>query len=88
MSGTSTSTKSDLDVTTYQVVDEINTASGKASYVIASRTADGETPQQQCVIESNDGESVGETTLGPATAVQVDLDILGGDITLSISGVG
>lgn len=60
----------------------------KASYVVASRTAEGEVPQQQCVIESNDGESTGETTIGPATAVQVDLDVTGGDMTLGISGVG
>lgn len=73
----------------YQVVDDVDAGSGvKSSYIVSSRTSEGEVPQRQCVIESNDGESVGETTIGAATAVQVDLDVTGGNMTLGISGVG
>lgn len=89
VSGTSAFTKSDIDVTSYQINDDVDAGSGvKSSYVVSSRTSEGEVPQQQCVIESNDGESAGETTIGAATAVQVDLDVTGGDMTLGISGTG
>lgn len=90
VSGTSAFTKSDVDVISYRVTDDIDAASSvKASYVVATyNPAEGEVPQQQCVVESNGGESVGETTVGAAKAVQVDLDITGGDMTLGISGIG
>lgn len=87
-SGTSAIVESNIDAGSYQIVDDVDAGSGvKASYVVSSRNADGEVPQQQCVIESNDGESTGETFIGEATAVQVDLDITGGDMTLGISAV-
>lgn len=87
-SGSSSVSESLIDAASYQITDDVDTGSGvKASYIISSRTADGEVPQQQGVIESNDGESAGEMTIGPATAVQVDLDVTGGDMTLGISGV-
>lgn len=89
LSGTSSITESDTDGTSYQVYDDVDASSGaKSSYVVASRNSDGEVPQQQCVIESNDGESVGETSIGANTAVQIDLDVTGGDMTLGISGAG
>jgi hypothetical protein len=70
------------------VADDADAATGaKASYIVFSRTSEGEVPQQQCVIESNDGESVGETTIGPATAVSIDLDVTGAGMTLGISGL-
>lgn len=87
VSGTSAFTKADLDAASYRVMDDVDAGSGvKSSYIVSSRTSEGETPQQQCVIESNDGESAGETTIGAATAVQVDLDVSGGSMTLGISG--
>jgi hypothetical protein len=79
----------DVDALSYQVRDDVNAASGgKASYVVASRLSDGEVPQQQCVIESNGGESAGETNVGETTAIQIDLDVTGSDMTLGISGIG
>lgn len=87
--GTSGLVEFHVDVSSYRVADDVNAATGaKASYVVSSRMSEGEVPQQQCVIESNDGESAGETTIGAATAVQVDLDVTGSDMTLGISGVG
>jgi hypothetical protein len=77
----------DSDSAKYQVVDDVDAGSGKASYVVASRGSEGEVPQQQCVIESNGGESTGETSIGSTTAVQVDLDVTGADMTLGITGV-
>lgn len=88
-SGTSGVVEFDVDASSYKVTDDMDTSTGaKASYIVSSRMSDGETPQQQCVIESNDGDSVGETTIGATTAVQVDLDITGAGMTLGISGVG
>lgn len=76
-------------MSSYQVTDDVDAATGaKASYIVSSRMSEGEVPQQQCVIESNDGESAGETTIGAATAVQVDLDVTGNSMTLGISGTG
>ena len=78
-----------MDATTYQVTDDVDAASGtKTSYVVSSRTADGEAPQRQCVIESNDGESSGQTSIGGATAVQVALNVSGADASIGISGQG
>ena len=78
----------DTDSIRYRVDDDIDPSTGgKASYAVASRNSEGEVPQQQCIIESNGGESAGETTIGPTTAVQVDLDVTGADMTLGISGV-
>lgn len=89
ISGTSGVVELDVDASSYKVTDDVDTSTGaKASYVVSSRNSEGEVPQQQCVIESNDGDSVGETTIGATTAVQVDLDVSGGDMTLGISGVG
>lgn len=85
-SGSSALIEIDNDSTVYQVTDDVDASGGKASYVVASRASEGEVPQQQCVIESNGGESAGETTLGPATAVQVDLDVTGADMTMGITG--
>ena len=88
--GTSAFTKSDLDgLASYRVSDDVDAGSGvKASYVVSSyNPGEGEVPQQQCVIESNNGESSGETTVGGTLAVQVDLDVSGGDMTLGISGL-
>jgi hypothetical protein len=88
-SGTGSFTESDVNAAAYEVTDDMDASSGaKASYIVSSRTADGEVPQQQCVIESNDGESTGLTSIGPATAVQVDLDVTGADMSLGISGAG
>jgi hypothetical protein len=89
VSGTSSSTESDVDATVYQVTDDVDAASGaKVSYVVSSRTADGETPQRQCAIDSNSGESSGQTALGPTTAVQVALSVTGADASAGISGSG
>lgn len=87
--GTSAFTKSDIDVASYRVADDVDAASNvKASYVVSTyNPAEGEVPQQQCVIESNGGESAGETTVGATVAAQVDLDVSGGDMTLGISGL-
>lgn len=71
------------------MADDVDAGSGvKASYIVSTyNPAEGEVPQQQCVIESNNGESAGETTIGPTLAAQVDLDVSGGDMTLGISGL-
>lgn len=88
LSGSSAVIEMDTDSTSYQIADDVDAAtSGKSSYVVASRQSEGEVPQQQCVIESNGGESIGETNLGPTTAVQVDLDVTGATMTLGITGV-
>lgn len=89
IAGTSGLVEFDVDVSSYRVADDMDAATGaKASYIVSSRMSEGEVPQQQSVIESNDGESAGETTIGAATAVQVDLDVTGNSMVLGISGTG
>lgn len=89
-SGTSSLNESDVDATTaYQVIDDIDAAAGtKVSFVVSSRSADGGTLEQQCVIESNGGECTGQASIGPSAAVQIDMDVTGGDASVGISGQG
>lgn len=88
-SGTGSTMESDVDASTYQVVSDIDSASGaKVTHTISSRTADGESPQQVAVIESNDGEAAGQTYTGQATAVEVAVGVTGAAATVGISGMG
>ena len=88
-SGTGSTNESDVDASSYQVICDMDAASGAvATCTISSRTADGEAPQQQCVIQSSDGENAGQTAIGPTSAVQVAVSVTGADMTLGISGMG
>jgi hypothetical protein len=79
-----------VSATSYLVSDEVDAASGTiVSYTVATWTADGEAPQQQCVIGSNDGESSGQTSVNTeAIGVQINVNVTGADATLGISGIG
>lgn len=88
--GSSPVIEADVDApVAYQIIDDVDAASGtKVSYVVSSRSVDGGALQQQCVIESNDGESAGQAVIGPAAAVQVDIDVTGADASFGVSGSG
>lgn len=66
-------------------VDE--TASIVVTSTISRSTADGEVPQQQCVVESQGGGDQGQTVIDSGISIQVNTSVSGADATAGITGV-
>lgn len=74
--------------TSYEVSDSITeTADSVVTATVFNETAEGEVPQQQCVIESRGGEDVGTTTVNPGQHVFVRVQVAGADTDVGLSGV-
>lgn len=54
---------------------------------VFNETAEGEVPQQQCVLESNGGEDIGTTTVNPGQHVFARVQVAGADTDVGLSGV-
>jgi len=54
---------------------------------ISSRTAEGEVPQQQAIIETNGGDEVGIVVLSPGVEVSVDIDVSGTNTSVELRRV-
>lgn len=85
-SGTATATMSS-DAVGYTVESDVDeSASSVTNTIISTSTADGESPQQQCVIESQGGGELGQATIGPAQSVSITSSVSGADSTFGIEG--
>lgn len=52
----------------------------------SSKTAEGETPQQQVVIESHGGDMVGQSDIEPGVEVEADTDVAGATTDILLTG--
>ncbi len=85
-SGTATATMAS-DATSYIVESDVDEASSVVvNSVISVLTVEGESPQQQCIIESQGGGEAGQTVIGPAQTVTVTSSVSGADGTFGIDG--
>lgn len=75
----------DLNYGVQSDIDE--TASIVANSVIACSSAEGETPQQMAVIESQGGGVVGETFVRSGRSVKISTTISGADTTIGVTGI-
>lgn len=74
--------------TSYAVSDDITeTVDSIVTTTVFNETAEGEVPQQQCVLESNGGEEIGTTTVNPGQHVFVRVQVAGADTDVGLSGV-
>lgn len=74
--------------TSYEVSDSITeTASSVVTTTVFNETTEGETPQQQCVIESNGGDDTGTTIVNPGQHVFVRVQVTGANTDVGLSGV-
>jgi hypothetical protein len=72
----------------YELKNVVIEASGAVvTTVISSRTADGEVPQQQAIIESQGGGETGIVVLSPGVEVSVDIDVAGTNTSLELRRV-
>lgn len=72
----------------YDVGDSITeTAGSVVTTTVFNETAEGETPQQQCVLESNGGDDAGATVVNPGQHVFVRVQVEGADTAVGLSGV-
>lgn len=75
------------DAGEYMIESDVDEAAGMVvRSVISSSTAEGEVPQQQCVIESQGGGELGQAIIGPANSVTVDVSVTVADSTFGIVG--
>jgi hypothetical protein len=65
----------------------VEAPSAVVTTVISSRTAEGEVPQQQAIIESQGGDEVGIVVLSPGVEVSVDIDVAGTNTSLELRRV-
>jgi hypothetical protein len=63
------------------------TASSVVTTTVFSESAEGETPQQQCVLTSNGGDDTGTTKVNPGQHVFVRLQVAGANTDIGLSGV-
>lgn len=74
--------------TSYEVSDSITaTVSSVVTVTVFNETTEGETPQQQCAIETNGGEDAGTTIVNPGQHVFVRVQVSGADTDVGLSGV-
>lgn len=66
--------------------DVTETADAVVTTTVSSRTADGEVPQQQCVIESQGGGDVGEAAIAPGIEVTTSTAVSGADTDVAVMG--
>lgn len=73
--------------TAYKVgTDVTETASTVVTTTVLSRTAEGEVPQQQCVIESQGGGDIGESAVAPGIEVTTSTVVSGADTDVGVGG--
>lgn len=65
----------------------VEALSAVVTTVISSRTAEGEVPQQQAIIESQGGGETGIVVLSPGVEVSVDIDVAGANTSLELRRV-
>lgn len=71
----------------YAVQDTVSeTASTVVNTTLSSVTADGESPQQQAVVESQGGESVGTTNITPGAQVNASVEVTGAGTNVELTG--
>lgn len=72
----------------YELSDNITeTVDSVVRTTVFNETAEGEVPQQQCVLESNGGEDVGTTFINPGQHVFARVQVTGADTDVGLSGV-
>lgn len=77
-----------LTSSAYVVQSEIDeTSNVVVNAVLSSSTAEGEVPQQQCVIETQGGGEFGETVINSGISVQTQISVTGATATGGIAGV-
>lgn len=75
------------DAAEYMIESDVDEAASMVMRsVISSSAAEGEVPQQQCVIESQGGGDFGQAIIGPANSVTVDVSVTVADSTFGIVG--
>jgi hypothetical protein len=85
--GTSDSMGGDPPVE-YELKNTVIEATGAVvTTVISSRTAEGEVPQQQAIIESQGGSEVGIVVLSPGVEVSMDIDVAGTNTSVELRRV-
>lgn len=73
--------------TDYKVgTDVTETTDAVVTTTVSSRTADGEVPQQQCVIESQGGGDIGEAAVAPGIEVTTSTAVSGADTDVGVTG--
>lgn len=78
---------SDEAPTEYKVgTDVAEAASVIVTTTVSSRTAEGEVPQQQCVIESQGGGDIGESAVNPGIEVTTSTAVSGEDTDVGVGG--
>lgn len=73
--------------TAYKVgTDVTETADSIVTTTVSTRTAEGEVPQQQCVIESQGGGDIGEAAVAPGIEVTTSTAVSGADTDVGVGG--
>lgn len=89
-SGTDTTVGDDLTAeapTSYGVNNDITeTVSAVVTTTIYNETADGEVPQQQCVLESQGGDEIGQTIVNPGQRIRARVQVSGANTPVGLSG--
>lgn len=71
----------------YEVRDTVSeTTSTVVTTTLSSFTADGETPQQQAIVESQGGDSVGTTAVPPGVQVEASVEVTGAGTNVELTG--
>jgi len=74
---------------TYAVQDTVSeTASTIVKTTLSSVSADGEVPQQQAVVESQGGDSIGTTVIKPGVQVNASVAVTGAGTNVELLGTG